>query len=185
MASGRTDLTYDDLLEMFPEEDNLRRELIDGELIVTPAPIPRHQRVVAKLVSLLLQYEDEHGGRVYPAPVDVWFTDRDVVEPDVVFLTEASLAKEEPKLIRSAPDLVVEVSSPSTRPLELTRKKDLYERHGVLEYWYVDLEADRVEIHRLEGERYARPIVLARGDLVETPLLPGFTSRVDDILVTG
>jgi Uma2 family endonuclease len=183
VATERTSgLTYQDLLEMFPEEDLTRRELIDGELFVTPSPIPQHQRVVVKLAALLLRYEEAHGGRVYPAPLDVWFTDRDVVQPDVVFLTEEHLAKEEPKLIRSAPDLVVEVSSPSTRRLELTRKKDLYELHGVPEYWFVDLDAGRVEVYRLEDGRFGPPTIVSRNQELGSPLLPGLSVTVEDLL---
>ena len=72
-----TGLTYADL-ERFPE-DNLRRELIDGELIVTAAPAPRHQDAVLELGARLLAYTKEHGGKVYVAPTDVFLSDRDVV----------------------------------------------------------------------------------------------------------
>src|SRR6266542_3708826 len=141
----QTGLTYQDLLA-FPE-DNLRRELIDGELIVTAAPATRHQRVVARLVQRLLTHCDAHGGEVLPAPTDVYFSESNVVEPDVLYVAPQNLERVENRFIRSAPDLVVEVSSPSTRRLDLIRKRDLYERFGVPEYWYVDLDADRVEIY--------------------------------------
>jgi Uma2 family endonuclease len=90
---------------------------------------------------------------VFPAPTDVYFSDVDVVEPDVVFVGPDHADRIEPGLLRSAPDVIVEVSSPSIREIELRRKKDLYEREGIPEYWYVDLEADRVEIYRLTKER--------------------------------
>src|SRR6266536_1353614 len=157
-----TGLTYDDL-EKFPE-DNFRRELIDGELIVTAAPATRHQRVVLELGAALLDYTKRHGGEVYVAPTDVYFSHTNVVEPDVLFVRAEHISKVEKKLVRSAPDVVVEVSSPSTRRLELIRKHELYRRFGVPEYWYVDLDADRVEIYRLEEELYGRPRLLQRGD---------------------
>ena len=78
----QTGLTYQDL-QAFPE-DNLRRELIDGELIVTAAPLIRHQRVVARLVFRLFSYCEQHGGEVLPAPTDVLFSDTNVVESDVL-----------------------------------------------------------------------------------------------------
>jgi Uma2 family endonuclease len=183
VATERTSgLTYDDLLEMFPEEDNLRRELIGGELIVTPAPTTGHQRVVMLLSARLFAYAEEHGGEVYPAPTDVFFTDRDVVEPDVVFVRAEHLERIEPRFIRSAPAVVVEVSSPSTRALELTRKLRLYEEHGVPEYWYVDLDADRIEVYRLGDEGYGAPALLGDRDELTSPLLPGFGLRVNEIL---
>ena len=175
-----TGLTYDDL-QRFPE-DNLRRELIDGELIVTAAPAIRHQRVVTVLVGTLYEYCRNHGGEVFPAPTDVYFSEINVVEPDVVFVRAENTARVERKFVRSAPDVVVEVSSPTTRRLELVRKRELYERFGVPEYWYVDLEADRVEVYRLEGGGYQRPRILGRGNLLDSPEVPGFSLPVDDLL---
>ncbi len=176
----QTGLTYEDL-QAFPE-DNLRRELIDGELIVTAAPGTRHQRVVARLVAMLITYQQEHGGEVFPAPTDVYLSDVNVVEPDVLFVRAEHLERVEEPFIRGAPDLVVEISSPSTRRLELVRKRELYERHGIPEYWYIDLDADRLEIYRLQGARYASPHILVRGDLLEPHVIAGFRVAIDDLL---
>jgi Uma2 family endonuclease len=88
----------------------------------------------------------------------------------------------EKKFVRSAPDVVVEISSPSTRRLELVRKRELYERFGVPEYWYVDLDADRIEVYRLAEGRYPVPALLIRGQRLESPLLPGFGVGVDEVL---
>jgi Uma2 family endonuclease len=179
-VQSKTLYTYDDL-QGFPE-DNRRREIIDGDLIVTAAPSTRHQRAVAWLVVQLYHYAEEHGGAVYPAPTDVYFSRDNVVEPDVVFLREENLVRVEKTLIRSAPDVVVEVSSPSTRRLEVVRKLELYERYGVPEYWYVDLDADRIEAYTLEGGRYGPPRVLVRGDSLDSTKMPGLTLRVDGLL---
>src|SRR5881398_1201363 len=94
----QTGLTYEDL-QRFPE-DNFRRELIDGELIVTAAPSLRHQRVVRRLTVLLDRYAEEHGGEVFPAPTDVFLDDRNVVEPDVLFVKPEHASKLERKLVR-------------------------------------------------------------------------------------
>jgi len=175
-----TGLTYEDL-RAFPE-DNFRRELIDGELVVTAAPSTRHQEVVLELGARLLAYTKVHGGKVYVAPTDVFFTDSNVVEPDVLFVRPEHVSKVEKPFIRGAPDLVVEVSSPSTRRLELVRKRELYERFGVPEYWYVDLDADRVEVYRLDAGRYGPPTLLSRAGTLETPQAPGFAILVGDLL---
>jgi Uma2 family endonuclease len=172
--------TYEDLAG-FPE-DNLRREIIDGELIVTPAPGGRHQDAVRELTISLGLWSREHGGKVYPAPRDVFFTDSDVVEPDVVFVGPDHLERVEERFVRGAPDVAVEVSSPSTRRLELHRKRDLYEKGGVTEYWYVDLDSDRVEVYRLRGGAYGSPVLLRRGEIIESPLLPGLAIPVEEIL---
>jgi Uma2 family endonuclease len=175
-----TGLTYEDL-RSFPD-DNLRREIIDGELFVTPSPIRRHQRVVVELVTALRTYEKRHGGEVYPAPMDVFFDDVNVVQPDVLFLRPERLLGTDDQKIVEVPDLVVEVSSPSTRRTDLTRKRDLYERFGVAEYWFVDIEAERVEVYRLREGRYGRPEFLEGGDVLETDLLPGYAIDLSAIL---
>jgi Uma2 family endonuclease len=77
---------------------------------------------------------------------------------------------------------VVEVSSPSTRRLELVRKRDVYQRFGVPEYWFVDLEVDRVERCRLDQGRYGPPTILFRGKTPTSPLTPGFSLPVDELL---
>ena len=176
----QTGLTYEDLLA-FPE-DNFRRELIDGELIVTAAPATRHQAVVLRLEARLLAHCDQHGGQVFVAPTDVYFSETSVVEPDVLYLRPENVARVEPRFVRSAPDLVVEVSSPTTRRLELVRKRDLYERFGVLEYWFIDLDADRVEVYRLEGDRYIAPTIFGRSEALRSAQIPGFTLSVDELL---
>lgn len=175
----RRGFTYSDL-QAFPE-DNLRREIIDGELFVTAAPRIRHQRVVATLTGMLWQYANEQGGEVFPAPTDVFFSDTSVVEPDVLFVRADHLDRLEERFVRSAPDVVVEISSPSTRKLELVRKRELYERFGVPEYWYVDLELDQIQIYRLT-DGYDVAQIVGRGDTIEPASLPRLSIEVEDIL---
>jgi Uma2 family endonuclease len=179
-APGAARLTYEDL-QRFPD-DNLRRELIDGELIVTLAPILRHQEVVMRLAARLLDYVDEHGGKVYPAPTDVFFVDDTVLEPDVVLVRGEHLNRLEVRFVRGAPDLVVEVSSPSTRRLDVVRKRAVYERFAVPEFWFVDLDADRVEVYRLREGTYPTPRLLERRDRLTSPQLPGWSVLVDDVV---
>jgi len=112
----------------------------------------------------------------------VFFTDANVVEPDVLFVRADHIERVEEKFVRSAPDVVVEVSSPSTRRLELVRKLQLYERFGVPDYWYVDLQAERIEVYRLKGDRYGTPALLTRGERLSSPQLPGFEIDVDTVL---
>lgn len=178
--TGRTGFRYADLA-LFPE-DNLRREIINGELIVTAAPATRHQSAVANIVGGLLAYRRAHGGKVFPAPTDVFLSDDNVVEPDVLFVTAEHIDQVEERYVNGSPDLVVEISSPSTRRLELVRKRDLFSQFGVPEYWYVDLEADRVEVYRLGEGPYGAPILFYTGQVLETPVLPGFAISVEEAL---
>ena len=175
-------LTYDDL-SSFPD-DHLRRELIDGELYVTPSPVRRHQRAVVRIASVLLAFADEHGGEVLPAPADVVFSASTVVEPDVVFVgPDRVRLLTDGRFVDIAPDLVVEVSAPATRRLDLVKKRALYEREGVGEYWFVDLEADQVDVHRLdETGHYGSPTSLGLSASLTCLAAPGLELRVADVL---
>ena len=178
-----TGLTYDDLADL-PQDDHLRRELIDGELYVSPSPIVRHQRAVLRIAAALLTHADQHGGLVLPAPIDVVFAEDTAVQPDVVYLS-AEQADEliAERIIGVVPDLLVEVSSPATRRLDLIKKRNLYEREGVLEYWFIDLEADQVDVHRLDGAgRYGQPRSLGAGEQLTCLAAPGFELSVAEAL---
>ena len=167
-------LTHGDLAS-FPD-DNLRRELIDGELIVTAAPYLRHQRILGRLYTAFAVHIEAHsGGEAFVAPADVVFSDINVVEPDLLFVAEDELGILTEKNIQGAPSLVVEVVS-DTR-MDRVRKRDLYARFGVPEYWVVDPDADRVEIYRRVGDAYAKPQIFEPGDALTYERLPGL--RID------
>jgi Uma2 family endonuclease len=174
--------TYPDLAT-FPD-DHLRREIIDGKLIVNPAPVTRHQIVVAAILVALFNYAKSSGGKVLCAPYDVVLAPDNVVEPDVLFIRSDHLDRLGPKYLEGPPDLVVEISSPSTRHLELVRKRELYQRFGVPEYWYVDLETDRVEVYVLEEGRYPAPAIKYAGEALEPGGLPELSVPVTEALGT-
>ncbi|MGH9198183.1 MAG: Uma2 family endonuclease, partial [Acidimicrobiia bacterium] len=81
-----------------------------------------------------------------------------------------------------APDLVIEVSSPSTRQLEHLRKREIFERYGVREYWLVDLEVERMEVLTLENDRYGPPTILGPDETLTTPVIPGLEIPLEDVL---
>jgi Uma2 family endonuclease len=176
-------LTYDDFV-LFPD-DGLRHELIDGEHYVTPSPNARHQDLVVRLTLRIGNWvEQNQSGKLYVAPFDVVFSEIDVVEPDLLYMSKARAnAILTQANVQGAPELVVEIGSPSTRRRDETVKLSLYERTGVSEYWVVDPELDVVRIYRREGERFARPQELSTeaGDVLTTPLLPGFELPLVDI----
>lgn len=172
--------TYPDLAA-FPD-DYLRREIIDGELIVNPAPGTRHQKAAMALSAALFNYSKISGGTALFAPYDVVFAPESVVEPDVLFVREDHLDRLGPKYLDGPPDLVVEISSPSTRRLELVRKRELYLRFAVPEYWYVDLELDRVEVYVLEEGGYPAPAIKYAGEMLAPAGLPALSVPVTDAL---
>jgi Uma2 family endonuclease len=179
---GRTGLTYDDLVEMFVgEPDNVIRELIDGELFVSPSPGKRHQRAVLQIVVALHAFAEQTGGQVYPAPMDVRFSDRDVLEPDVIYIGPGKDDLSEDRFLRAI-DLAVEVSSHTTLRHDLVRKRRVFEQFGVPEFWFVNLEAERVDVYRLKGAVFGSPTFAMRGERLTSPLLPGLELDVDEIL---
>jgi Uma2 family endonuclease len=179
MAGSATKLSYEDFV-LFPD-DGKRHELIDGEHFVTPSPNRRHQAVLRRLTVLLEPLIREHGlGEVFFAPFDVVFTRHDVVEPDLLFVSSARSAILTDANVQGAPDVVVEVLSPTSRRQDEILKRDLYERGGVAEYWIVDPEAETVKVFRRAGgglaaSSFTRPHLLSLrdGDELGSPLLPG------------
>jgi Uma2 family endonuclease len=173
-ASPGLKLTYDDFV-LFPD-DGMRHELIDGEHYVTPSPNMRHQQISMNLTMMIGGWLEVHPqGRLFYAPFDVVFSRFDVVEPDLLYVSnERSKVLTAPN-VQGAPDLVIEIGSQSTRQRDETIKRRLYERSDVIEYWIVDLDIDVVRVYRRGGDSFARPTELAReaGDVLTTSLLPG------------
>ncbi|MEQ1731576.1 MAG: Uma2 family endonuclease [Vicinamibacterales bacterium] len=167
-------LTYDDFVH-FPD-DGMRHELIDGEHYETPSPNTKHQTVAMNLTTMFVLWLETHPiGRLCHAPFDVVFSDFDVVEPDLFYMSNQRWAEiVTPQHVRGAPELVIEIGSKRTRKRDETIKKQLYERAGVAEYWFVDPEIDVVRVYRRDGTRFTRPTERSRdaGDILTTPLLP-------------
>ncbi|HVF59928.1 MAG TPA: Uma2 family endonuclease [Thermoanaerobaculia bacterium] len=167
-------LTYDDLLAL--PEDGLRHELIDGEHYVAPAPNFRHQKVVVNFTLAVGNFVERHDlGVLLVAPFDVVFSSTDVVEPDLLFLSRERLGLATEQNIQGAPDLVIEILSPSTRKRDLGVKRQLYERMGVREYWLADPARETVTVYRRTGEAFRLAAELSRdaAEVLTTPLLPG------------
>lgn len=174
-ASQGVKLTYDDFVQ-FPD-DGLRHELIDGEHYVTPSPNTKHQSVSINLTVVIGSWLERNPiGRLFHAPFDVVFSKYDVVEPDLLYLSNARAADAlTPLHVRGVPELVIEIGSPGTRKKDETVKRRLYERTGVSEYWVVDPEIDTIRVYGREADGFARVVELSAeaGDVLTTPLLPG------------
>ena len=170
-------LTYDDFV-LFPD-DGKRHELIDGEHYVTPSPNQKHQKVLLNLSLLVGNWlEQRPTGQLFLAPFDVVFSRFDVVGPDLLYMSnERAAAVLTEANVQGAPELVIEIGSPSTRQRDETVKRRLYERAGVSEYWFVDPEIDVVRVYRRNAQSFARPIepTAEASDTLTTPLLPGLS----------
>lgn len=168
-----TKFTYEDYL-LFPD-DGKRHELIDGEHYVTPSPITKHQKILGNIfIPLGTHIQKNKIGQLFAAPMDVVLSDIDVVQPDLLFITNnrASIITE--KNIQGAPDLVVEILSESSRKTDEMIKRKLYERYRISEYWIVDPELESVKIYRLSDTGYSRIAELSveANDTLTSPLFP-------------
>ena len=159
-------------------------QLVEGELYFVASPSRQHQEVAGNLYFFLKAYQREHPevGRVYIAPSDVKLDGDNVFEPDVYFVSRERAGILTKQGVDGAPDLAVEVLSPSAARLDRDKKRAIYLRAGVGELWFVWPESQRVEIHLQEnagGEEPAR--TLRPGDVLTTPLLPGWSVAVADL----
>lgn len=180
MKPAATKMTCDQYC-LLPD-DGKQYEVIDGELFVTPAPTPRHQEILGKLLFRLHTHVEANSlGKVYPGRVDIVFDQHTVVQPDVLLVSNARLLIVKEEAIEGAPDLVVEVLLPSTFYKDLRPKMTAYSQFGVQEYWIVDPEKQSIEVHTHGGEGLQLARSFSSEEVLESPLLPGFRLTVASI----
>ena len=177
--------TYSDLVAL--PDDQLRHELIDGEHFVSPSPGTPHQLILWRLTAILAPYLRANPiGEALTGPFDVKLSPWTVLVPDLVYFTAARFADVvTEKYATAAPDLVVEILSPGTRRRDLGRKREIYDREGVREYWIVDPDARSITTLRRPapdaGLADVRPLTLAADDVLESPLFPGLRVALREV----
>ncbi len=181
-------ITYEEYLAM--PETNLRYEIVDGEMIMSPAPTSEHQWFLSNLFNALCAYvKRKKLGGVLPAPVDVLIRKAPLKtrQPDILFLSAERTGVRgrdqlrEMPIIEVPPDLVVEVLSPSDTRGVLRNKLQDYTKIGVRECWLISSEAETVEVLKLSPEGAKRIHLFGAGDTLRSEILPGFKMKVDDI----
>ena len=164
--------TYQDYLQT-PDEE--RYELINGELLMAPAPFPLHQNISAELhMRLMLFVKDNKMGKVLAAPCDIYFDEENTVQPDIFFIAKERLNIIGEKKIEGAPDITIEIVSSNSAYRDLVKKKKLYAKFGVKEYWIVMLEEKAVEIYILKEKKYHLFKSFTEKDTLTSPILKGF-----------
>jgi len=172
--------TYADLDLVPQQREGDRHELFDGELVVTASPIPAHQVVALNFSRGIGNHVIPNElGEVYTAPIDVKFAPIWVAVPDLVFVRRERMAIVGAKSINGAPDLIVEVLSPSTRKRDLGRKKLTYERFQVPEYWVTSIQQRTVTVFVLRDRRYEE--LPQEGDTLRSLVLPDLALRWSDV----
>jgi len=172
-------LTYEDYRKL-PE--GAPYQLIGGELVLTPSPTTYHQIISGKLQFQMMGYVIERNlGMVLDAPIDVYLSETETYQPDIIFIAQERLGIIEHERINGAPDLVVEILSPATAYYDLRKKFRVYERSGVKEYWIVDPEEKSVEIYLLEEGKFRLEQQAAGEGQVTSRVLGGFTVSLETI----
>ena len=169
--------TYEDYAKL-PE--GAPYQLIGGELVLSPAPETKHQRISRKLATKMTVFAEDHDlGEVFDAPTDVYFNEEETYQPDVLFVPWDKENIVEKSRINGAPDLVVEVLSPSTAKDDLTTKFQTYEQYGVKEYWIIDPEDNSIKVYLQNEGRLALSQVVHGHGLIESKVLAGFAVDAD------
>ncbi|MFN3533169.1 MAG: Uma2 family endonuclease [Candidatus Brocadia sp.] len=171
--------TYEDYLKT---SDDKRYELIDGELLMTPSPAPRHQRISRKIEFVLEKFVTKNDlGEIFDAPCDVYLDEENVVQPDILFILKDRLNIIGEKNIQGAPDLVVEIVSENSGYRDLVVKKKLYARFGVKEYWIVIPESKEIEVYILKDSSYQLYVACGSEGILESHLLKGLKIVLEEI----
>ncbi len=179
MLKAKTRLTYDDYLKI---PDEKRYELIEGELYMVPAPDFNHQIVSRNIEFLLWDFVKKNGlGIVVHAPVDVVLTSEDVLQPDILFISNERRHIITKKNVNGAPDLIIEILSPATQERDKIVKRSLYARHGVREYWIVDPAGKKVEVMIPGSKGFNLHGIFFLEDILSSPLIAGFSLPLKEV----
>ena len=172
LAPAKSKKTYADYAAL---EESAPYQLIDGELVMSPAPTVYHQMVVWELGTTLRLFVKQHDlGLVIGAPVDVYFSETETYQPDLVFISKERLSIITEQKVMGAPDLVVEVLSPATGYYDLTKKQRVYQTSGVKEYWIVDPTEKTVKVLTNVGDAFEDTEPIAEQTAAKSRLLDGF-----------
>lgn len=175
--------TYSDYKAL--PDDGRRYEIVNGVLLLMPSPSRSHQKTVGEIFTYLRAHIQTAGlGEVYMAPFDVELTPDTVFQPDVLVVLNAGLAKVTEDGVIGAPDLVIEVASPSTGPYDRLTRYPEYARAGVPEYWIVKPEQRTVEVLALEGGEYYSLGVFRGQEILPSRVVPELPVPVEKFFVS-
>ena len=161
-------------------------QLLDGEMVLAPSPTQRHQRIAMRLAITLENFvSGQNLGRVWFAPLDVVLSDYDVAQLDLLFVSNDRAGIVTEANIQGAPDLLVEIPSPSTAHYDREYKVGLYGRQGVWEYWLVDPDAETVEVLTESDQGLTLAASYQRGESMSSPLLQGLDISLGEIFGRG
>ena len=165
-------LTWDDIKDL--PEDAGRTEIVDGDLVMAPAPSYRHQDIATALGAKIYPFVKEHTlGKFFSSAVHVILADHVNYAPDLCFVADSRLDLLKAPVIQGPPDLIIEIMSESNRTHDTVVKFSHYEQYGVREYWLVDPRDDHIHVYSLQQGSYVSLGAFAAGGRVETRVLEG------------
>ncbi len=160
-------------------EGGPRYQLVDGDLHMAPGPNLFHQEIILNLACLIKPHVAHQSlGKVLVSPLDVYLTETNVFQPDILFVSQKNLHILQKDGVHGAPDLIIEILSPSISRLDLGSKKRVYARCGVLEFWAVDPQERKVVVYNLRKSETEPTKTWLEGDCFESKLLPGLELEV-------
>lgn len=167
-------------------ETGPRYQLIEGDLYMAPAPNRFHQDISRNLQAILVNYLSTHPiGVLYDAPFDVYLTEFDVFQPDLLIVLNENREILTDAGAEGAPDFVVEILSPKTRQLDLVNKKRVYARMGVKELWIIDPEQEEIFVYRFDQDSNEPAAKVSGQQEISSPLLPGLSMQLPEIFRHG
>lgn len=168
--------------EYYRLDDDQRYEIIDGQLLMAPAPDTWHQDWIGSLHILLVAHvRARQWGKVLLSPVDVILDAENTVQPDLVLIAQSNVKIVEKRGVFGAPDLLIEIVSPSSVRRDRYQKREIYARFGVKEYWIGDPANRSLEIHTLSAGAYQLHCCVEEKGVVTSPLLPELQFGVADL----
>ena len=171
--------TYQDYCQL---PDEVRAEILDGELLMSPSPFRKHQSISREIEFRLCQWVKTHPlGEVYNAPFDVVLSQYDIVQPDLLYISYERKSILTEANVQGAPDLVIEILSSGDKKRDTVKKKAIYEKYGVKEYWIVDPDTETISVFILEEKVFQEKGIYKRNQVLESTLLPGFSLVLEDV----
>jgi Uma2 family endonuclease len=175
--------TYEEYLEVAEANPLMQVELLEGEVVMSPAPRPFHQYVLRNLAFALTQYVQQHQlGDVLFAPIGVRLAEDVFVQPDLLFLRQERVAEVVGETyLEGAPDFIAEILSPGTAHYDRHTKLLLYAHYGVAEYWLVDPENQVIQVYILDGDTYRVAGIFLEGDMIDVGMFTAVHIQINTV----
>ena len=180
LSTQKIKFTYQDYL-LLPD-DGKRYEIIEGEMYMTPSPSLRHQDILRELFRKIDQYVLENRlGVVYVAPCDVIFSDSNIVQPDLIYISKENRDIIKKQNINGTPDLLIEITSPKTKKRDLVFKKRLYAKFGVEEYWIVYPDEEKIEVYCLGDSKLDLFLRTEKSDILKSKVFANLKIKTSEV----